>query len=765
MRLFGAKAAFFAGLATVCLLSDGLAADERKASPKFAGNELPEPPAQEKEWNVPETSLPQSYVDATKKLFDDGMADPRGGDYREIEIATGNVWNGDDGLTPTHGWVFGSDAAQRFAVCWKGLVYPVVSVKEPADWRADAAVMIKGAHRDLEGYARPEMEGVSWVFAMPVKGCFLLRLGDAKLAQEFWTAMQLAAYRSQVDFWEKTADKTRVPKPEFAFDAKDPYLAWKSDWVWMLFDRAVCAHMRGDDRLALLDARKLQKTSSFPAPLPALLKDQERRAALRDRKPALETIAGITQSERINLLIGDLDQVAIRQWGQPGGLDYPPNDPIVAALIREGRAAVEPLLKRWDADDAEVRLTRSVSFGRDFFRDRTLHPISMPIREALLAIMHATREAIGVSAIEIHELKLTPKDERDRFRAYWQRFGSVSDAERWYQTLADDAAGEKAWMDAAQQVVRKFKDDDPLPGEALRAKSSPSLAELLVKRAEGFVHDRTNWNNSMQGFHNSETTGFIQNSMKWEAAPMLPVARGLMQSIMDIYGANPNHGFPWQSDGWNVSALAIARASHGDGDALQEWADWIRKLPVDLDYYDGHEQLAQPFFRFPNHPAIRAAAAEMFARPAWREWVSPPAVPIGRPFEDVRILMLVLPEIRDFWQQALGNESVVGKATVLENLSLTYEITNRSSGGSGRYSALEGVPVGTSAILQCRDVAALELSQVKGFPSFSFVWPEDRKKEAFAAMKRLLAEKGAQLRVKPWPGSDQVGDMRLEIAE
>ncbi len=127
--------------------------------------------------------------------------------------------------------------------------------------------------------------------------------------------------------------------------------------------------------------------------------------------------------------------------------------------------------------------------------------------------------------------------------------------------------------------------------------------------------------------------------------------------------------------------------------------------------------------------------------------------------------MLVLPEIRDFWQQALGNESVVGKATVLENLSLTYEITNRSSGGSGRYSALEGVPVGTSAILQCRDVAALELSQVKGFPSFSFVWPEDRKKEAFAAMKRLLAEKGAQLRVKPWPGSDQVGDMRLEIAE
>src|SRR5690606_9983633 len=111
---------------------------ERKASPHFSGTELPAPPEQKSPWTAPVSSLPTNYVTATAILLNQGMADPRGCEYREIEVGTGNVWSGDGGVVKTHGWVFTSTNGQQFAVCWNGLVYPTVSVGAEADWRADA---------------------------------------------------------------------------------------------------------------------------------------------------------------------------------------------------------------------------------------------------------------------------------------------------------------------------------------------------------------------------------------------------------------------------------------------------------------------------------------------------------------------------------------------------------------------------------------------------------------------------------------------------
>src|ERR1035437_4707231 len=91
---------------------------ERKASPRFAGKELPMPPQQTTPWSAPPSSLPTNYVSATAVLFEAGMADPRGCDYREIEVVTGEVWRGDGGLAKTRGWVLPGGGTQQFAVCW-----------------------------------------------------------------------------------------------------------------------------------------------------------------------------------------------------------------------------------------------------------------------------------------------------------------------------------------------------------------------------------------------------------------------------------------------------------------------------------------------------------------------------------------------------------------------------------------------------------------------------------------------------------------------
>ena len=77
----------------------------RKVSPRFGGTNLPAPPMQQAPWTPPPTSLPSNYVSATRALFKAGMADPRGCEYREIEVGTGDVWRGDGGVVSTHGSV------------------------------------------------------------------------------------------------------------------------------------------------------------------------------------------------------------------------------------------------------------------------------------------------------------------------------------------------------------------------------------------------------------------------------------------------------------------------------------------------------------------------------------------------------------------------------------------------------------------------------------------------------------------------------------
>ena len=49
-------------------------------------NPLPTPPQQDAAWTAPQTILPAWLLETTAKLFTEGMADPRGGEYREISV-------------------------------------------------------------------------------------------------------------------------------------------------------------------------------------------------------------------------------------------------------------------------------------------------------------------------------------------------------------------------------------------------------------------------------------------------------------------------------------------------------------------------------------------------------------------------------------------------------------------------------------------------------------------------------------------------------
>ena len=225
------------------------AALNRPVGKPLAVSDFPQPPQQQAKWDSDTNLISPEFVSATKILFEQGLADPRGCDYREIEIHVGEVWGGGGNKTKTHGWVLpnSSNTNQIYAICWNGLVYPVVTVGAQANLQADMESLIASATTNasrmrmtLYGRAIPEKLSVAQDSILPIKACLLSRLGENDLAAKVWNACNVSLENSG----------GRQPD-------KDPYLVLAGDWAWSLFDRMICAHMRGDVPLALVTARKL----------------------------------------------------------------------------------------------------------------------------------------------------------------------------------------------------------------------------------------------------------------------------------------------------------------------------------------------------------------------------------------------------------------------------------------------------------------------------------------------------------------------------
>ena len=190
---------------------------QEPTAPKFQGTALPTPPQQAQAWTAPNTKLPPLAVSAFAALFQDGLADPRGCDYREIEVLTGG-----HATVKTHGWVMPDVAGQKFAVGWNGLVYPAVTVGNPANLQQDIAALLeknrqeyekeKGQHEIQEKQRKEQIEqqggkytpmplvlgymgAVSNSFSLgmddmtPVKTAMLFRLGKVDLAEAVWAQL------------------------------------------------------------------------------------------------------------------------------------------------------------------------------------------------------------------------------------------------------------------------------------------------------------------------------------------------------------------------------------------------------------------------------------------------------------------------------------------------------------------------------------------------------------------------------------------------
>jgi hypothetical protein len=145
---------------------------------------------------------------------------------------------------------------------------------------------------------------------------------------------------------------------------------------------------------------------SFLAPLPALLADSQRRLrepgrakldfhSLVEAKStfANRAFAARPQAERIADLIDRLEDVQGSKVSWPGLLIFS-LDPIVELLVKEGEAAVEPLL---NASEQDKRLTRTVDFGRPWNLERKPIPVSEVAQRILCEILRSSAAVEGSS--------------------------------------------------------------------------------------------------------------------------------------------------------------------------------------------------------------------------------------------------------------------------------------------------------------------------------------------------------------------------------
>ena len=712
----------------------------------------PGPPRQHAKWQ-PDKAIPAKLQSAAEILFEQGFPDPRDCEYREIEIEVSGVRSQKPILAKTRGWVLPEGRrATHFAIAWNGVIYPVKTLGAAADLQNDLASLTRPAPHRFNS-AISETQSVFATNASTSRILLLLRLGETAIALKNWSPDQQTMLRLQPDVFQSGTN---------AADAYDPYLELAGDWAWSLFDQILSAHMRGDETLALTSARQLAKAQpeieaeaerrkyrrpqnyssqpskpnvlpylTFLEQFPDILRDLERRAHEEPRFAVVESeLKKMThQAERIQFLIHALDLVQARQQSQPGGVN-PADDFIVTALIEEGDAAVEPLLHCLEIDH---RLTRSVSFHRDFFRRRHVLPVSVAAESALEAILQ-TRFTGGAPEI----------------RAYWNRFKNFSLEDRWYETLKDDSAGLERWNEAAANIVgpenvrvfgspftraARTPTNTPvkLRGESLRAKPHPTVSELLARRATG-ISDK-----NPERYDLATACEIESRLAEWDLPAALPAAQALVKRCRAVieYSNQPN-SWPQQRLGTFIARLTDIRVRCGDNSAFVDYAEWLKQMtPKQLDSYI-RESLA-PLGEFATNEVMQATAETLFANTN-SPWAQLPWTRSGF-FNPVESKLVDLPGFRSLIVRELQNTQIVGSIEWQPPQTLRFQITNRFNMGGSRQSSLSEANHPSDQVkaeLRWCDWIALSLSEQKRIPPFNPFAPIDQRDLALAKARTKL---------------------------
>ena len=460
------------------------------ASAFVAQAALPEPPRQHRPWVRPlAQGIPDQVVRDVESLFDAGLADPRGGAYREIELAGSGF---DKSRLQTHGWVFSG----KYAVCWNGLVYRVRRVGALADLDRDVGTIldVKPGSGGLTFRREPPRADTAFWFNMelgqprvPASIALLLRIGRPDLASQLWRPSEgnepewlFVASRAWLGTaFLRLADARTTGDDQDAADIAESLLGWESRV------RAIWKKLPAPPPDQLADL-------SFLEPVPILLADSRRRMreparpyvdfqALIQKTGARDSAGFLKkpQAARIADLVDRLEDVGAEKVAWPGPLMYV-FEPICELLTREGEAAVAPLL---DVYEHDPRLSRTLDYWRPWSIERSPIPVSQVAKVILSQILHAPNLVARSTPAEL--------------RAWWEKHPASNIVDKSFELLADDHAVPERWLESAgfltlrsdverpsgMALMEGCSPKKPVPaarGEKLRIRQSPSVLSVIT---------------------------------------------------------------------------------------------------------------------------------------------------------------------------------------------------------------------------------------------------------------------------------------------
>lgn len=697
-------------------------------------------------------------ADGPRLFFTLGAGDARLGEYREVEIVTGEPWSGGGTAHKFHAWVLPKD---KFAVGWNGLVYPVVKVGERADLTADVQALIAKEDKERAAYAKDhagspyrnatlvgEESGLSEASLNAPKVAMLALLGKNDLAEALRTRL----------FGTEPADKVLE--------------TFAGDYLWARFERAVTAHMRGDAELAyeslkgLADAaddadracdaagskrpEKAQSRFRWGTSPSRMLEDSERRLLRGPRAPLdLEALAKQPASAQVPILIDHLDEVAERQWGQPGGVSLG-SSPIVAALVKLGDAAVPALL---DVLESDTRLTRSMHFWRDFARSRSVLGAHEAAYAALIAILDFSPFQTASTGDDLSQREdATRKKLAAEVRAFAAKWKGVSQEERWFGRLADDATPAAGWLEAAAAITRTTNHQrirstmfggvltmtplvpgsvSKVAGEALRTKRAPSVADLLEKR--GLAEQSA-------GDANGACTLSLALA-EWE--PTTANTQRVLAAHLRSLSMPANGRAPGFENARCIVELSRARFIAGDTSALADFGSWVSQVAPPQGAFDTAEVVLFLGIR-PADPDLAKAAEAMFkAGSPWLPLVSTTkgsSGPLQFALTDIlrHTDLLALPAFRRLILRELANATPMGTIKVGTN---QYQLQMVSGGSTSAGVQNDDSPKALPAPMEVRvadyiaDGMFGQGEPRKDVPRFHMYWPKAKRDAALPTLR------------------------------
>ena len=307
----------------------------------------------------PPNRLPEPYVQWVAKLLETGaVADPRRGEYRRVIVKLGDATKDPSREFQTVGWVM---PGERRAVLLDGLSYPVVRVLGPGD--------LDRARRDESLLTFSTGDWATDPRAT-LPALFLLA-GDTRRAEREFGQLPANSLKLVCrQLWSRLVTRWTMQLGQAWIDRDDMH-----------------ALRAAEGLVAAWRARESQPelfVGASDGPVDSALASQILAdCQWRVYRPAppfdQRSIEGLPAVQRIARLIVGLEDVRSRVVFINGG-GTTAADPIVLAIVAEGRTAL-PALRR--AVESDERMTRAVLWPRGPYGTRTPVTVRMVAQEAL----------------------------------------------------------------------------------------------------------------------------------------------------------------------------------------------------------------------------------------------------------------------------------------------------------------------------------------------------------------------------------------------